>query len=107
VARRRSEAELESDFQSKVLIPELRALFQDCFILKNDANYLQGVPDLLVIWRSRWALLEVKASENSVHQPNQDYYIDSLGLWSYTAFIYPENKDIILAELQQAFGAGW
>ena len=102
---RRREADLEREFQSD-LIKELNAIFPGCFILKNDPNYLQGVPDLLVLFNDRWAMLEVKAAETSDHQPNQDFYVDQLGQMSYAAFIHPENKDYILAELQQAFGAG-
>ena len=106
MARRRSEAELESAFQSD-LIKELRSLFAGCFILKNDPNYLQGVPDLLILHNDRWAMLECKANLYSDRQPNQDYYVDLLNQMSYAAFICPENKDIILADLQQTFGAGW
>lgn len=99
-----SESKLERDFQSD-LIKDLRDLFHDCVILKNDANYLQGIPDLLILFGDRWAMLEVKASETSDHQPNQDYYVDKLDSMSYSAFIYPANKEEILHDLQRTFGA--
>ena len=102
----RNEAELERLFQAD-LIKELYAIFPGCLIIKNDANYLQGIPDLSIFWHNRWAMLECKASERSRHQPNQDYYVETLGEMSYAAFIYPENKDHILAELQRSFGASW
>jgi len=94
---------LESKFQAE-LIEELTQLFPGCFILKNDSGYSQGIPDLLVLHRNKWAMLEVKASATARHQPNQDYYIDMFDEMSYGAFIFPENKEEILRELQSAFG---
>lgn len=95
---------LESKFQSD-LIKDLRDLFPDCVILKNDTNYIQGFPDLLILHKNRWAALEVKRSATERHQPNQDYYVELLDNLAYAAFIFPENKEVILDELQQALGA--
>lgn len=92
----------ESRFQSK-LIEELRFRFPDCEILKNDSSYLQGVPDLLILWGSRWAMLEVKASENSKVQPNQAYYVDRFNNMSFAAFINPSNQEEVLDALGRAF----
>lgn len=94
----------ESGFQSE-LIKELKALFPGCYVLKNDPNYIQGFPDLLILYKNRWAALECKKSESSSHRPNQEYYISKLGEMSYSAFIFPENKKEVLYELQQALGA--
>ena len=92
---------LERDFQAK-LIKELKVLFKGCIIVKNDPNYIQGIPDLLILYNDRWAALEVKKSEHAHHQPNQEYYVDLMDQMSFAAFIYPENKEEILYELQQA-----
>jgi hypothetical protein len=92
----------ESTFQSQ-LINTLRDLFPDCFILKNDSSYRQGIPDLIVLYRKKWAALEVKASEDSSIQPNQEYYIDLLDKMSFASFIYPENEEEVLNALQRAF----
>lgn len=92
---------LERDFQSK-LIKELKVMFKGCIIVKNDPNYIQGIPDLLILYNDRWAALEVKKSEHAHHQPNQEYYVDLMDQMSFAAFIYPENKEEILYELQQA-----
>ena len=97
-------SKLESDFQAD-LIHELKDLFPGCMVLKNDSAYLQGVPDLIVLYQTHWAMLEVKASPNSRKQPNQDYYVDMLDDMSFAAFIYPENKKVVLDELQHAFRA--
>ena len=92
---------LERDFQAK-LIKELKVMFKGCIIVKNDPNYIQGIPDLLILYNDRWAALEVKKSEYAHHQPNQEYYVDLMDQMSFAAFIYPENKEEILYELQQA-----
>lgn len=95
----------ESEFQSK-LIKELKMIFEGCVVLKNDANYIQGFPDLLILFEDKWAALEVKRSENSPTQPNQEYYVDILDGMSFAGFIYPENKEEVLSDLQSAFGSG-
>ena len=74
-------------------------------VLKNDANYKQGIPDLLVLSGKSWAMLECKRSADESHQPNQDYYVDLLGKMSYSSFIYPENKEDVLNDLSKAFRA--
>lgn len=93
---------LENNFQSK-LIKELKEMFPGCVILKNDPNYIQGFPDLTILYFDKWAVLECKKSEDEPYQPNQPYYVDKLDGMSFSRFIYPENKEEVLYELQQAF----
>jgi len=69
-------------------------------VLKNDAGYLQGIPDLLILYKNKWAALECKKSVESSVQPNQQHYIDQLDAMSYAAFICPESKQEVLDELQ-------
>ena len=93
---------LESDFQSK-LIKELKSRFPGCEVIKNDSNYIQGVCDLIILFKDKWAMLEVKISKAAKKQSNQEYYVNKYNKMSYAAFIYPENKEIILDELEQSF----
>lgn len=93
---------LESVFQSK-LIKELECMFKGCIILKNDANYIQGFPDLLILYKNKWAALECKKDAYATFQPNQEYYIELLNSMSYSSVIYPEIKEEVLYELQQTF----
>lgn len=72
-------------------------------MLKNDPNYIQGIPDLTVLWRDKWATLEIKKNSKASHQPNQDYYVDTMNNMSFSRFIYPENKEVVLLEIQQSF----
>lgn len=95
----------ENEFQSD-LIKELKKIFPGCMVLKNDSSYCQGIPDWLVLYDDKWAMLECKRSSDAHHQPNQDYYIKKLGKMSFASFIYPENKEEVLDELQQAFKSG-
>lgn len=88
------------------LIEKLESLFPGCEILKNDSGYRQGIPDLVIFYGDRYAMLEVKASESSPHQPNQDYYVQRFNEMSFAAFIYPENEEVVLDGLQQTFGFG-
>ena len=82
----------------------LETEFPGCIILKNDANYIQGIPDLTVLYKNKWAVLEVKRSEKEAHQPNQDYYVETLDDMSFSRFIFPENKDQVISELKEFFG---
>lgn len=103
VKREWSIISLESKFQSD-LIKELKTIFPGCIVLKNDPNYIQGIPDLTIFWYDRWATLEVKRSEKASHRPNQEWYVDLMNEMSFSRFIYPENKEEVLDELQFAFG---
>ena len=94
----------ENKYQPK-LIKKLKEQFPGCIVLKNDPNYIQGIPDLTVLYKDHWALLECKREEEARKQPNQPYYISKAKQMSYGAFVYPENEEEVLRDLQQAFGA--
>ena len=70
--------------------------------MKLDPNYKQGIPDILVLFKDKWATLECKRSANAKKRPNQEYYVDLMNKMSFSRFIYPENKEEVLDELQQA-----
>ena len=92
----------ESNFQ-KQLIRDIGSRFPDSIVMKNDSSYIQGIPDLLILNGKHWAALECKRSENASHQPNQDWYVKKMNEMSYAGFVYPENKEQIFYELEQAF----
>ena len=96
----------ERDFQGK-LIKDIKKMFPGCLVLKNDPNYMQGVPDLLVLYKNKWASLECKKSEKELEdpRPNQPYYVEKMNRMSFSRFIFPENKEEVLNDLQQAFRA--
>ena len=88
----------EGPYQGR-LIRRLEAEFPGCIVLKNDASYIQGIPDLLVLHGRNWGMLEVKASANSPQQPNQQFWVNRLDQMSFADFIYPTNEERILHEL--------
>lgn len=91
----------ESNFQRE-LIEEIEKTFPGCYVFKNDPTYRQGFPDITILYNDKWATLECKRSEKDKHQPNQDYYVDDLNKMSYSSFIFPENKEEVMDELQRA-----
>lgn len=93
---------LESQFQSN-LIKKLKELFPGCVVVKNDPNYIQGFPDLTIYYGNKWATLECKKHAGAKKQPNQEYYVGKLNEMSFSKFIYPENEEEVLYELQQSF----
>lgn len=93
---------LESQFQAK-LIKELKKLFPGCIVMKNDSGYLQGIPDLLILFNDKWAALECKQHTGAKKQPNQEYYVGKMDEMSFSRFICPENKEEVLHDLQQSF----
>lgn len=92
----------ESEFQHS-LKKELENLFPGCMVTKLDSSYIQGIPDLLVLYKNKWATLENKRSEKAIHQPNQDYYVEKMNNMSFSRFIYPENKNDVVNELTDFF----
>lgn len=78
-------------------------MFPGCVILKNDSSYIQGIPDVLILYNEQWAMLECKKSRREPYQPNQEYYLGVLNNMSYAAMICPENKETILEELNIFF----
>ena len=92
----------ESDFQKK-LKDELKERFPGCYVMKNDPTGIQGIPDLTILYKNKWATLEVKRSRTEVHQPNQDYYVEQMNNMSFSSFIFPENKEEVLDEMERSF----
>lgn len=95
----------EAKFQSN-LIRELKKRFPGCIVAKLDSGHIQGIPDLLLLWGNYWAALECKRSGSAHRQPNQEYYVSRMNEMSFARFIFPENKEAVLNELEQAFGGG-
>jgi len=93
-------SKLESGFQDR-LKTKLEGLFPGCMILKQES--IQGIPDLLVLYKDKWASLECKKNARAKKQPNQEYYVDKMNEMSFSRFICPENEEEVLNDLQSTF----
>lgn len=92
----------ESKFQHD-LIKKIKDRFPGSIVLKNDANYIQGIPDLTVLYKDKWATLECKNKKEASHRPNQDYYVEKMNEMSFSAFVCPENEESVLTDLDHLF----
>lgn len=95
---------LENKYQSE-LIPRIKERFPGCEVLKNDEQYIQGIPDLTVITKDGWALLETKRDAKAPKRPNQDHYVERFNEMGFSAFIYPSNEEEVLDALERSFEA--
>lgn len=95
---------LENSFKTG-LIKEIEARLPGSLVFHLDPSERQGAPDLLVLYQDRWAALEGKKEKNASHRPNQDYYVNLMNRMSFARFIYPENREEVLNELQRSFKA--
>ncbi len=93
---------LENKFK-KELKKELKEMFPDCILINNNPNDIQGIPDLTILYKNKWATLECKKHKNAAIQPNQPYYVNKMNDMSFSRFISPQNKEEVLNELQRSF----
>lgn len=93
---------LERDFQSK-LVKKLKKTFDGCIVTKLDSSMIQGIPDLLILYKNKWATLECKKDSRAKKQPNQEYYVTKMNEMSFSRFISPENKEAVIDELKKFF----
>jgi hypothetical protein len=93
----------ETQYQKK-LMKKISDLFPSCLVMKNDPQQIQGIPDILILYKNKWGMLEVKLDEDSPEQPNQRYYVDALSEMSFASFINPNNEEEVLGELQRSLG---
>jgi hypothetical protein len=88
------------------LIKRIYKRFPGCIVEKNDTAHQQGMPDLKLLFvGGMWAMLEVKASADSQVQPNQRWYVEKMNEMAFCRFIYPENEEAVLNELEEEYTA--
>ena len=99
----------ESVFQKQIK-NELKIRFPGCYVYKTDAQQIQGSPDLLVLYKDKWAALEVKRNQKEAEKsergdghPNQGYRVRQMNEMSFAAYIFPENKEEVLDGLERLF----
>lgn len=93
---------LEAKFKTE-LKNDIETRFPGSMVFHLDPTEKQGIPDLVILYKNKWAALEGKKEKDASHRPNQDYYVDLMNKMSFARFIYPENKEEVLNELEQSF----
>lgn len=93
---------LESKFQ-KEFIDKVKNRYPGSIALKNDSSYIQGFPDWTILYEDKWAVLEMKKERGARKQPNQEYYVDKLDKMSFSRFVFPENEEEVLEDLDILF----
>lgn len=90
----------ENAFQKKI-IKRIKSGFPKSIILKNDSTYIQGIPDLLILNKSKWAMIEIKKHNKSIFQPNQEYYLDLFNKMSFARMISQDNYEEVIKDVEQ------
>lgn len=89
---------LENKFKTN-LVRTIKDSLPGSIIVHLDPTERQGLPDLLVLHRDKWAALEGKNPASAPKRPNQEYYVNRFNAMSFARFIYPENAKEVLDEL--------
>lgn len=84
------------------LIKRIKTRLPGAEVILNDPHYIQAIPDVLVLYNNHWAMLETKRDKDAPHRPNQDYYVSKYGQMAYAAFVFPENEEKILDEMERS-----
>lgn len=91
-------SKLERDYQPKV-IERLQKEYPAGIVMKNDAGYRQGYPDLIFTY-GKTIHLETKRNSSASFRPNQTYYINLINAQGgFARSIRPENEDEIFDEI--------
>ena len=93
---------LENKFKTK-LIKTIKDRFPGSMVFHLDPNELQGAPDLLILYKDKWAALEGKKNSKASLRPNQQYYVDLFNEMSFAKIIFPENAEEVLDEMERTF----
>jgi len=84
--------------QQKV-IEELKDFGCKVYKMKPGYGIATGTLDCVFFYKSFYGWIEFKASEDAPYRPLQRENLDLYADWSWSATIYPENKDEVMAEL--------
>lgn len=95
-------SKFESKFQ-KDFLDEAKRRYPGCIALKNDSGYIQGFPDWTLLYKDKWAVLEMKKERGARKQPNQEYYVDLLNNMSFSRFVFPDNQEEVFEDLDTFF----
>lgn len=93
----------EATFRTKFL-KDVKDLSPDIFIEFADPQRCNGIPDVIIFYKKKFARIETKRSKIASKRKHQEYYIkyfNSQGI--YAAFLTPENKEEVFNALRRYF----
>lgn len=93
---------LESKFK-KDTIRRISRKFSKLDLDFIDTSMYRSVPDTFIIAPYVWAALEFKRSEDAPQRPNQNHHIERLNRKGYASFVFPENVEEVLNDLEVLF----
>ena len=95
---------VEADFQ-RDLVKRLESSFPGSIVMKNDPSYIQGIPDLTMLYKNTFVAFECKRSPNERKRPNQQWYVDEINRNGGLAyFVYPENMEDTIDDISRKLG---
>lgn len=94
---------LEMSFKTKFLMDLDKRLANLELVFVDTRPKHRSYPDTIVLGPKYWAALEFKRTKRAPHQPNQDYYISRFRENGYANFVYPENAEEVLDDLERLF----
>lgn len=71
-------------------------------VIRAETGYIQGFPDLGILFDRNCGWLEAKTGPKAKLQPNQEYWVERLSGLCFASFIYPEIEEEVLNELYKA-----
>ena len=93
-------SKVEREYQPHV-IKRLQEEFPGGIVMKNDAGYRQGYPDLIFTY-GKTIHLETKRDDKASFRPNQYYYINLINeQGGFARSIRPENEEEIFADIHK------
>lgn len=94
---------LESRFKTN-LRKEIEEEFPGAIVMHTNPVERRGSPDLVILYKDKWAALEGKQTNKSSKRPLQDYRVDEWNKMSFARFISKDNKKEVLDDLRLYFG---
>lgn len=89
---------MEKSVQNKV-IQELRDFGCKVYKMKPGYGIATGTLDCVFFYKSFYGWIEFKASKDAPYRPLQPENLELYGEWSWSATIWPENKEQVMATL--------
>ena len=97
----------EGKFKEK-LIKDIEKELPGCIVTKLEADTSNGIPDIIILHKGKWATLEAKKDISEVTKARrnklaQDYYVAEMNKMSFSRYVYPQNKAEVINELKVHF----